>query len=87
MSPPGPVQLATLFEPFSAVFPDGLEHGEARLGVSGSRLAQQAFVNQRGYGIEQIDPQILVCVADGLGGFERAAAPKEPRPPAVAERT
>ena len=71
---PGRGGLAAVEQPLPAVLAERLEHDEARFGVVGRPLNEQAVVDERGDAVEDVDTQILAGVADGLDALERAAA-------------
>ncbi len=67
------VGFARPHEPLARELADRLEHPEALFAEEADAPADEALVQQRSERFE-------VCVADGLGGFERATAAKDGQP-------
>src|SRR4051812_49036404 len=66
--------LAGRLKLLQTVLADGLQHAEARLAVRTFRLRKEALGGQRGYAVQDVEPEGSVRVADGLSGLQRAAA-------------
>src|SRR5437764_10187314 len=56
---------------------DRLQHPEARFAVGIVTLAQQALLDQRGQAVEDVDAELPVRTADGLGSIEPASADED----------
>ena len=80
---PVPYRLGfvALGETLEAVFPDRLEHPEARLAIARLDLPQQALVDERDERVEHVEAQLTVRVADGHCALDRAATDEDREPP------
>ena len=73
--------FVALDETLQAIFPDGLQHPEARLTRFRLNLPQQALVDERHERVEHVQAQLTVRVADGHCAFDRAATDEDREPP------
>src|SRR5215469_539989 len=72
--------FAALLKPFERVLANRLQHAKPRFVVSLLTLLNQALVHQRGHQVEDVCTEIIFRIADSLGSFQRASAPKDTEP-------
>ena len=76
--------VTALPERLPRILPERFEHHEARHGIVGYSLHEEAVVDERGDAVEDVNAEVLARVADRLGRVQRATAgehgetPKQP---------
>lgn len=66
--------VAAFGEALDGVFADHLEHGEAGFAVGAIHALEKILIHERRKAVEEVHAEIAGGIADGFGGFERAAA-------------